>query len=301
MAALFLAPLKWQQTFKLMDKPKQLSPLIRRITAPNPGPMTASGTNTYLVGNEQVAVIDPGPAIDQHIEAILAACDKRLKWVVVTHTHPDHSPAAKALIEATGAEAIGRVMADDGHQDASFQVAENIADGELLSADEFTLEAIYTPGHVGNHVCYLLRDEQVLFAGDHIFGGSSVVIIPPSGDMADYIYSLEKLLNYPLACIAPGHGDVIEDPQPVISGLVRHRLQRERKVVAAMEQLGEASLESLLPLVYSDVDPALHKIASYSLWAHLLKLEKDGVAIKTIDRHLRSGEGAFGEEHWRLI
>ena len=273
----------------------QLSPLIRRITAPNPGPMTATGTHCYLVGTEQVAVIDPGPAVDSHIDNILAACGDRLKWVVVTHTHPDHSPAAQALIAATGAEPIGQVMADDGHQDTSFQVARNIADGEWLECGEFSLQATYTPGHVGNHVCYLLREERTLFAGDHLFGGGSVVIVPPSGDMKDYLASLQRLAAMDIAAIAPGHGNLIQQPREEIEKLIEHRLKRERKVIAALRQCGESSLETLLPVVYDDVDSSLHKIASYSLWAHLLKLEKDGVAVKAIDRHW-----AFGEEHWVL-
>ena len=222
-AALFVGTLFYWVT--VMNKITQLSSLVRRITAPNPGPMTGSGTNTYLVGVEQIAVIDPGPAITEHIDAILAACGNRLKWVVVTHTHPDHSPAAQALITATGAEPIGLVMADDGHQDTSFRVNRNIADGGLLRAKEFTLEAVYTPGHVGNHVCYLLRDEQVLFAGDHIFGGSSVVIVPPSGDMKAYLDSLQRLLQLDLTAIAPGHGDVIEKPRQVVEKLIAHRLK----------------------------------------------------------------------------
>lgn len=273
----------------------QLSPLVRRITAPNPGPMTSAGTNTYLVGGEQVAVIDPGPAIDSHIEAILEACDGRLKWVVVTHTHPDHSPAAQALIAATGAEPVGLVMPDDGHQDTSFQVAQNIEDGEVLTGKDFSIQAIYTPGHVGNHVCYLLREEGMLFAGDHIFGGGSVVIIPPSGDMKAYLESLEKLKAYPVNSIAPGHGDLMQHPDVVIDSLITHRLKREQKVLEKMAELGEVSLDRLLPAVYDDVDSRLHRIARYSLWAHLLKLEKDGVAVKTIDRHW-----AFGEERWQL-
>ncbi|MDM3871068.1 MBL fold metallo-hydrolase [Porticoccus sp. W117] len=279
-----------------MNEVTRISSLIRRITAPNPGPMTATGTHCYLVGNKQVAVIDPGPAVDTHIQNILDTCGDRLKWVVVTHTHPDHSPAAQALIAATGAEPIGQVMVDDGHQDTSFQVERNIDDGEWLECGEFRLQAIYTPGHVSNHVCYLLPEEGTLFAGDHLFGGGSVVIIPPSGDMKDYLTSLRRLLALEITTIAPAHGGLIRQPYEEIKKLIEHRLKRERKVIVALNQCGESSLETLLPVVYDDVDSSLHKIASYSLWAHLLKLEKDGVALKTIDRHW-----AFGEEHWVLV
>jgi glyoxylase-like metal-dependent hydrolase (beta-lactamase superfamily II) len=275
----------------------QLSPLTRRITAPNPGKMTGAGTNTYLVGHQQVAVIDPGPDIDSHVAAILEAGAGNIRWVVVTHTHPDHSPAARAIIEATGAEPIGCVMdPDDGHQDISFQVAKNVAHGELLASPEFTLEAIFTPGHVGNHFCYLLREENLVFAGDHLMEGISVVIIPPSGDLKDFIDSLERLKGYPIDTIAPAHGHLIKEPQAEIDGLIRHRQYREDKVLAALQQAGPASLQELVGYAYDDVEQERHKIAVYSLWAHLLKLERQGRAKRTVKNHW-----AFGEEHWALV
>ncbi len=273
-----------------------LSPLVRRIIAPNPGRMTGSGTNTYLVGSEKIAVIDPGPAIDHHIDTILAECGDRLAWVLVTHTHPDHSPAAKILAASTGATLLGCVMSDDGHQDTSFQVESNINHGECLQTDEFTLEAIHTPGHVANHFCYLLQQEALLFSGDHIMQGSSVVIIPPAGNMADYIASTKALGEYQIAAIAPGHGEVMNHPKKVMGGIVRHRLLRESWVVKALAKQGASSLEELVPEVYSDVDPALWKLAKYSLWAHLLKLEQDGRVEKQIFEHW-----AFGEERWQLL
>lgn len=274
-----------------------LTPLVRRITAPNPGPMTAFGTNTYLVGHGEVAVIDPGPAIDSHIEAILDAGAGRIRWVLVTHTHPDHSPAAKVIADATGARTLGCLLQpDDGHQDASFVVNRDLRHGETLSTGEFTLEAIHTPGHIGNHFCFFLQQGQWLFAGDHIMDGVSVVIIPPSGDMKDFLDSLEHLRHYPLKAIAPAHGHVIDDPELEITKLIKHRRMREQKVISALSRLGESSLEQLLPVVYDDVDPTLHKVASYSLWAHLLKLERERQAVKTIADHW-----AFGEEHWKLV
>lgn len=274
----------------------QLSPLVRRITAPNGGKMTGPGTNTYLVGTREIAVIDPGPLIDSHVQAILDAGGGDIKWVIATHTHPDHSPAAKPIIDATGARAIGYVMdPSDGHQDTTFRVEKNIVEGERISTDEFTLEAIFTPGHVGNHFCFLLREENMLFAGDHLMEGISVVILPPSGDLKDFMDSLEKLKNYSIDAIAPAHGRVIAEPQVEINALIRHRLYREEKVIAALAKAGESSLEHLVPYAYDDVDPAIHKIAIYSLWAHLLKLERDGRVVKTIEKHW-----AFGEERWRL-
>ncbi|MCB1668718.1 MAG: MBL fold metallo-hydrolase [Pseudomonadales bacterium] len=271
----------------------KLSDLVRRITAPNPGRMTGNGTNTYLVGNEKVAVIDPGPPIDSHINEILGACGDRLKWILVTHTHPDHSPAASMLAERSGAQLLGCVMPDDGHQDMSFTVKQNIQHGELLSSSEFVLEAIHTPGHVANHYCYFLHQDGLLFSGDHIMNGSSVVIIPPAGDMAHYLQSTELLAGFPITAIAPGHGDVMDNPERVLKNIVRHRMIREKKIMRILREMEQASLDQLLPPVYDDVDPALHRMAKLSLWAHVLKLEHEGQIKKRI-----VGHWAFGEELW---
>ncbi|TNF02832.1 MAG: MBL fold metallo-hydrolase [Gammaproteobacteria bacterium] len=257
--------------------------------------MTGPGTNSYLVGDCQLALIDPGPAIPSHVEWLLSLCADRLQWILVTHTHPDHSPAAKIISEATGAQMIGCVMADDGHQDRTFEVKENLYHGQLLQTPEFTLEAIHTPGHVANQFCYLLRDEGMLFSGDHIMQGSSVVIIPPSGNMSDYIQSTEQLMHYPINVIAPGHGELLDNPAAVLDQIVSHRMERERKVVQALRQLGESGIDALLEHVYNDVRSDLLAMAKLSLWAHLLKLEEDGVALKRIAEHW-----AFGEERWVL-
>ena len=274
---------------------KQLSPLVRCLTAPNSNPMTGPGTNSYLVGREQLALIDPGPLIESHTEQLLASVGNSLLWILVTHTHPDHSPAASWLARETGAQLIGCVMPDDGHQDITFKPTKNLRHGQLLNTGECTLEAIHTPGHVANQFCYLLKEEGVLFSGDHIMQGSSVVIIPPSGDMADYISSTEKLRDYPIQKIAPGHGELMDQPFRVIDDIIQHRLMREKKVIEALEQCAESSVEQLLPVVYSDIDSRLLGMAKMSLWAHLLKLEKEGRAEKRIDLHW-----AFGEEHWVL-
>ena len=254
-----------------------LSPRVRRVTANNPGAMTGAGTNTYLIGREEIAILDPGPADS-------------------SHTHPDHSPAAALLAEQVNAEMIGCVLQDDGHQDRSFLVDNNVRHGDLIVANGFTLEAIATPGHVSNHFCYLLREEGLVFTGDHIMGGSTVVIIPPSGDMAEYLVSLERLKQYPIRQLLPGHGDVIDDPIGVIDGLIAHRLRREDKVIRVLRARGDVSLVDLTPLVYDDVDASLHLVAQVSLWAHLLKLEKEGRAIKTIEQHW-----LFGQQRWRLV
>lgn len=274
----------------------RLSPLVRRVTAPNSNLMTGPGTNSYLVGDRELALIDPGPAIPSHIDQLLTFCGDRLRWILVTHTHPDHSPAAKQISDVTGAKMIGCVMADDGHQDRTFEVEENLNHGQLLESPEFTLEAIHTPGHVANQFCFLLQEEGMLFSGDHIMQGSSVVIIPPSGNMAAYIRSTRYLMNYSINTIAPGHGDLLNNPAGVLEQIVNHRLKREQRVVEALRHLGESGMDTLLEHVYSDVSNDLLPMAKLSLWAHLLKLEEDGVALKKIAQHW-----AFGEERWVLL
>ncbi len=258
--------------------PFPLSERVRRLVAPNPGMMTGPGTNTYLLGQEEVAVLDPGPDIPEHIEAILAAGAGRIRWIVCTHTHPDHSPAWQAVAEATGAEVIGALPADDRFQDDTFAPTIELFHGHLLEAPEFSLRALHTPGHVSNHYCFFLEEEGMVFAGDHIMNGSTVVIVPPGGDMQAYIESLRLLLDYPLACIAPGHGELILQPREEVAGLIEHRLRRERKVVDGLASLARTDLTDLVRVVYDDVDPGRHEWAKLSLAAHLIKLAREGRA-----------------------
>lgn len=261
----------------------RLNPRVRRIVAPNPGVMTGAGTNTYLVGNEEVAVLDPGPALPEHIDAILDAAGDRIRWIVCTHTHPDHSPAWQAIAEATGAQVIGASPADDMFQDETFKPAQELQHDDVLSTDEFTLRAVHTPGHVSNHFCFFLEEEQMLFAGDHIMNGSTVVIVPPSGDMKAYIESLQLLLRYPLKLIAPGHGEVMEDSKAIVEWLVNHRLKREKKVIDGLHHVGRTSLDELVTVVYDDVDTGLHEMAKLSLRAHLIKLNQENRALHHSD------------------
>ena len=254
--------------------PVALATGVVRVTAPNPGPMTGPGTNSYLVGTSEMAVVDPGPDEPSHVDALVEAGAERIRWVVVTHTHPDHSPAAAALAERTGAEVIG-FGARDG-----FSPDRSVGEGFELAGDGFCLRALHTPGHASNHLCWLLEEEQMLFSGDHVMQGSTVVIAPPDGDMAQYLRSLQRLLELDpaLRAIAPGHGSLLEDPGAVVSGIVAHRLERERLVLDALVARGRASVDELLPTVYADVPDALHPVARYSLWAHLRKLAEDGRA-----------------------
>lgn len=256
----------------------EVSPNVRRITATNASRMTGPGTNSYVVGREQLALIDPGPAEDAHMQAIIDSCGAKLKWVLVTHTHRDHSPAAAPIAAATGAELIGNVIENDGFQDESFTNARAMAQDDVIKTDEFTLRALLSPGHVSNHICYLVEEDKLLMTGDHVMGGSTVVIIPPAGNMKHYIESLERMLDYDIDNFAPGHGDLIDKPHDEIRYLISHRLKREEKVAKGLLSLGSATVKELVPVVYDDVDPALHTMAAKSLHAHLIKLEMDGRA-----------------------
>lgn len=255
-------------------RPVALSPGVVRVTAPNPGMMTGPGTNSYLVGSTEVVVVDPGPAEPAHVDALVEHGSGRIRWIVVTHTHPDHAPAAAELAQRTGAEVIG-FGARDG-----FDPDRSVTEGFELAGDGFCLRAVHTPGHASNHLCWLLLGEQLLFSGDHVMQGSTVVIAPPDGDMAAYLSSLERLLGDELgvAAIAPGHGTLITDPAPVVSGIIDHRLHRESLVVEALRTAGRGSVDDLVPAVYADVHEALYPVARFSLWAHLRKLGDDGRA-----------------------
>lgn len=264
----------------VMEPFTQLRPGVRRLVAPNPSMMTGPGTNTYLFGDDMVAVLDPGPVIDSHLDMIERIADAPIRWILVTHTHPDHSPAALVLAERTGAELLGRYAPEGKHQDASFVPDRVLADGDLLETNEFVLEAVRTPGHASNHVCYLHRDSNWLFTGDHIIDGSTVVIDPPDGSMKHYIESLLRVKALGCEALLPGHGELIDDPERVIDWIVGHRREREEKVVAALAANPGLTAHDLVPHVYQDVDRELHGLAERSLLAHLVKLEEEGAAVR---------------------
>jgi glyoxylase-like metal-dependent hydrolase (beta-lactamase superfamily II)/8-oxo-dGTP pyrophosphatase MutT (NUDIX family) len=266
--------------------PKRLDRLVTRIIAPNPGIMTGPGTNTYLVGADQaLAVIDPGPAIDSHVAAILAGGAGRIRWILCTHTHLDHSPAAAAIRTATGAAVIGRPAPADNRQDRAFAPDRVLAHGDRVTIGGATLRALHTPGHASNHLCYLLEETRMLFTGDHVMQGSTVVINPPDGDMRAYLASLELLFAEDIAIIAPGHGYLIGAPHQEVHRLIAHRLARERKVEAAIGRLGNPTADELLPVVYDDVPAGRHHVAARSLAAHLAKLVADGVVRTDAGRY----------------
>lgn len=266
----------------------ELGPCVNRLIAPNPGMMTGPGTNTYILGDEEVAVIDPGPVIDGHIDLICELAPGPIKWILVTHTHPDHSPAVASLAGRTGAERLGRPAPDGQHQDKTFKPDRILDDGDIFETAEFELEVIHTPGHASNHLCYLKKESGWLITGDHIINGSTVVIDPPDGNMSDYLTSLESLMDKVLTAIAPGHGDPIDSPYEAIDWIINHRLEREAKVVAELEAHPNSTISELLPHVYGDVHERLYGVAARSLLAHLLKLEDDKSAKQDSD-------------HWSLI
>ncbi|HEY3000177.1 MAG TPA: MBL fold metallo-hydrolase [Acidimicrobiales bacterium] len=254
-----------------------LSPMVRRIVADNPGMMTGPGTNTYLVGIDEIAVIDPGPGDAAHLDAIAGCGGDRIRWILLTHTHEDHSPGAIGLKKRTGAEILAF---GPGEGRGKVRLDGTLGDSDVIEATEFHLTALHTPGHASNHLCYLLNEERTLFTGDHIMQGSTVVIAPPDGDMAAYLASLDRLktIRPRLKTIAPGHGYVIDDPQTTIDGYVAHRLEREQQVLAALRDQGPTTIADIVEALYADVPAELHPVARRSVWAHLRKLVDDGVA-----------------------
>ncbi len=266
------------------DVPKRLDAHVTRIIAPNPGVMTGRGTNAYLVGNEELALIDPGPEIDSHIQALLTAGAGRIKWVLCTHTHMDHSPAAHRIKEATGATVMGRPAPEGKNQDQDFSPDRILEHGERVRCGALTLRAVHTPGHASNHLCFMLEETRMLFTGDHVMQGSTVVINPPDGNMRDYLRTLEGLMDEDAAILAPAHGYLIGRPQHEIRRLIAHRLARETKVVDAMRRLGAATLPELVPAVYEDVSEKLYPVAARSLSAHLEKLLSDHRAVEESGR-----------------
>ena len=256
----------------------ELAPGVRRLLAPNPSMMTGPGTNTYLFGMSEITVIDPGPDIGEHIDRIIETAGAPIRWVLATHTHPDHSPGAMSLAARTGAELVGRPAPEYGPQDRTFRPSRVLDDGDRLETGECVLEAVHTPGHASNHLCYRHIGTNWLVTGDQVIDGSTVVINPPDGDMKHYIESLRRLRALDVDALLPGHGDRIDDPVRAVDRIIEHRLKRERKVLEALAANPESSSHDLVVHVYRDVPAHLHALAERSLYAHLLKLEQEGRA-----------------------
>ncbi len=264
------------------DGIKIITPLVKRITAPNPSPFTLYGTGTFIVGKEKLCVIDPGPVIDSHINNILKAIkNKTLSHILITHTHADHSPAAKILKKETGAKTYAFDSYPKGIEGSTFEEAHDkefipdvkLKDKEVLKDKDWTIKAIHTPGHTSNHLCYSLEEEEILFTGDHVMGWATTVIVPPDGDMDDYINSLKKLLSKTYKLYCPTHGDPILSPKKYIRGLIAHRKMREMQVIEALKK-NSMTINQMVPKFYATTNKKLWPAAAMSLFATLLSLEK---------------------------
>lgn len=259
-----------------------VSPLIRRIGAENPSPFTFTGTGTYIVGHGEVAVIDPGPDLASHVTALTGAlAGETVSHILVTHTHLDHSPASRALQAATGAEILAfgpHASTSEGPEDVveegadrAFKPDREIRDGHVVAGDGWTLEAVHTPGHTSNHLCFALHEEKALFPGDHVMGWSTTVVSPPDGDMAAYMRSLRKLAARDDAIYWPTHGPAIRDPQTFLAALIAHREERERDILACVGA-GLSTIPEIVAVIYKDVPPYLHPAAARSVLAHMVHL-----------------------------
>ncbi len=265
-------------------RPDQVSPLIRRIIARNPGPFTFTGTGTYLVGRGEVAVIDPGPDLPEHLDAIGRALEgERICAIAITHTHLDHSPLAAPLAQASGASIWGlpapgtpdgALRLDEGH-DHRFRPDQLVADGQRLRGPGWTLEAVATPGHASNHLCWALIEENALFSGDHVMGWSTTVVSPPDGDMGAYYASLDKVAARGFDRLWPTHGPPVVEVAPFLEAYKAHRLAREAQILDQLAQ-GRDRIAQMVPIIYADVDPRLHPAAAHSMLAHLIHLVATG-------------------------
>lgn len=265
----------------------QVSPLIRRVIANNPGPFTFTGTGTYIVGHgEHVAMIDPGPADEAHLAALLKAVEgERVTHVLVTHTHLDHSPLARPFARATGAtiyaarppapDDVPGVVVEEG-DDGQFRPDVEIGDGVVFETPGWTLETIATPGHASNHLCFALRDENALFSGDHVMGWSTTVVSPPDGDMGAYYASLDEIAARGFATLWPTHGPPVTEPAPFLAAYKAHRLERERQILEQVAA-GRSLIADMVPVIYAAVDNRLWPAAAHSVLAHLIHLARTGV------------------------
>jgi glyoxylase-like metal-dependent hydrolase (beta-lactamase superfamily II) len=274
----------------------RLSPLVHRVLAPNPSPFTFSGTQTYLVGDTDLAVIDPGPAEEPHLAALLEAIAGRpVRAIMCTHTHRDHSPAARPLAQQTGAPIIGcapLTLDDDGPRadaafDPDYAPDRVLGDGEQVRGEGWTLTAIATPGHTSNHLCYAMEEEASLFSGDHVMGWSTTVVSPPDGDMRDYLASLERLIGRPDQIYYPAHGEPIAKPQRFVRHVLGHRKMREGQILRFLGRNGASLIPDMVAVMYVGLDPRLHGAAGRSVQAHLIDLERRGVVTHVDDRWTR--------------
>tara|TARA_B100000674_G_scaffold461132_1_gene439804 strand:+ start:58 stop:954 length:897 start_codon:yes stop_codon:yes gene_type:complete len=277
------------------------SPLVRRLTAPNPSPFTLHGTGTFIIGNKEICIIDPGPKLDTHIDNILNSINRKLiTHILITHTHKDHSPAAQELKKATNAKTYGFGpypinnyvdKYEEGH-DLDFKPDIFLKDGDIIRGSDWTIKSLHTPGHTSNHMCFGLEEEKLLFTGDHVMGWATTVIIPPDGNMSDYINSLKKLLLLDYSKYFPTHGSPITEPQKYVRALIAHRKMREKQI---LEELKTKKLfvKEMVPKFYSSTKRQLWKAAEKSVLATLIGLEEKG--------YVRCIENTKTDSKWSLI
>lgn len=277
---------------------ERVAPMIRRIVAPNPSPFTWHGTGTYVIGEGNVAVVDPGPDLPEHVDALLAALDgETITHLLVTHTHRDHSPACRPVQAATGAptygfgrHGIGRiepgVQVEEG-ADKDFEPDVRVAHGDVVSGDGWSVECVHTPGHTSNHICYQLREHKALFSGDHVMGWSTTIISPPDGDIASYLASLELLLDRDDACYWPTHGACIREPKPLVQALIDHRLERADEIRACLAD-GVHEIAAMVLRMYADIPEFMHRAAARSVFSTLIYLIERGEVSCEGELHVSS-------------
>jgi glyoxylase-like metal-dependent hydrolase (beta-lactamase superfamily II) len=279
---------------------ERVAPGIRRIVARNPGPFTFRGTGTYVVGDGEVAVIDPGPDLDEHVAALLAGlAGEQITHILITHTHRDHSPAAAAVKAASGATTWGFGPHAGGRRgdpaveeggDWDFAPDVRVHDGDSIAGKGWRFEAVHTPGHTSNHLCFALPESGVLFSGDHVMGWSTSVIAPPDGDMSAYMASLDKLLGRRDAVYWPTHGPAIPEPQDHVRAFIAHRREREAGILECLDA-GAERIEAIVDRLYAGLQPGLRRAAGRSVHAHLLDLAARGIVDSdrpaTIEAHYR--------------
>lgn len=280
----------------------EVTPLVRRVVAPNESPFTFKGTGTYVIGRGTVAVIDPGPLDMAHVRAILdGLAGETISHILITHTHSDHSPAAAPLKDATGAPTYGHgphgsgqpapegAKMDEGG-DMAFVPDHAIRDGDVIEGNGWTVECVFTPGHTSNHMCFGLHEEKALFTGDHVMGWSTAVIAPPDGDMAHYMASLRKLLERDDEVYYPTHGSPVTKPHSLVRGYIAHRKAREDQILKRLEA-GDRRITDMVPLMYAQTDKRLHPAAARSVFAHMKQLAEEG----RVQTH---GTPSISGEYW---
>lgn len=265
------------------DKSEEITPLIRRVVAENPSAFTYKGTGTYIIGHGKVAVIDPGPMIEAHVDALMRALgDETVTHILITHTHTDHSPAAAALKARTGAKTYGYGPhgAGSGEEDGDMDFVPDVEvrHGDIIEGDGWTVECVHTPGHTSNHICFALKEEKALFTGDHVMGWSTSIVSPPDGNMSDYMRSLDLLLTRDDEIYWPTHGPAIRDPKPFVRAFIAHREDRERQIIEQLKA-GHTRIVDMVPVIYAAVDKRLHGAAARSVLAHMTRLVEQGRVV----------------------